>query len=787
LPPIDPLAEFPLELGSTWVYSATHYDTFETDRITATYRITETVIETQTEPPLSAAKIERTTTLLTTSANLSGIDWQEFYLAGPGSVISFWYIGHENRLYRQDALDWAAVRADAASLEYIFPLTTGERWYPDPNQRANVPNFQIGPGTRTVNGPLAVHVPAGDFENCYELRTFYNGGSPVSWVCPGLGVVESRFDHAGTPFGNHQVLLSHTIQAVAASQPIPSSALVELVVNPLVGQVGEEISVVGRVTRVGLPHYTLYLDGEPLLTVTYDNQVQNPPDPTAPLELVSATATGTEVSLVLKPRQPGQLALSLGASGEIGQSSDQGLIWSWGSATSATKVVTISNEALPAARDTIASPANLSIGDPYAPQLGNLGYEVQHYTLGLALDPAVKFVAGTATLEAVSTLPNLDQLSLDFVGFEVSEVRVDDSPTSFFRQANKLIVNLPQPLAENSTFSLTITYSGEPPQTASPYVPFAPHLGLYFMPNNSLFVVAEPDGGQNWFPANDHPRDKAAFRFELTVPQGLSGVANGVLTDIEPGQALPDGSPAELFIWEQAEPMAPYLATVAVGEYERLEDLSPEGVVLRHYVFPENRAEFEQAVAQAGPALDWMSEQFGPYPFAEFGFATTAAEGFTLETQTMIMLSTGMLRESVVVHEIAHHWFGNWVSPTSWADIWRNEGFATYVVDMWETRDNPAALAQRIAGYQQTLAADPSGFPLNDPPPEQMFGRDSYIKGAVVAHALRQEVGDAAFFAGLRLYFERYGGGTASQAEFQAALEEAAGMSLDDFFAEAFK
>ena len=437
--------------------------------------------------------------------------------------------------------------------------------------------------------------------------------------------------------------------------------------------------------------------------------------------------------------------------------------------------------------NVVVRPQNLSIGDLYAPQLGNLAYDVQHYTLALVLDPGVITIDGRATIEAISRLPNLKQISLDFVGFAITEILVEGVPASYFRQDNKLIVNLPKPVAAERLFTLKIAYNGTPTQEASPYVPFAPHLGLHYMPNNSLFVVSEPDGAQNWFPANDHPRDKATFRFELTVPEGLTGVANGVLVDVEPGKSLPDGTNGDLFVWEHNDPMATYLATVAVGKYERIDDISPAGVPLRHYVFPEHQTQFEQAVAPVGEMLDWMSELFGPYPFEEFGYVTTAQEGYSLETQTMIVLSVRMMREPVIVHEMSHMWFGNWVAPASWADIWRNEGFATYVTDMWITRDNPEALDQVIENYTELVVTESHDFPLNEPPPEQMFGRDSYLKGAVTAHALRQEVGDDAFFEGLRTYFERYGGGTATHAEFQATMEEAAGKSLDAFFQQWFQ
>jgi aminopeptidase N len=161
--------------------------------------------------------------------------------------------------------------------------------------------------------------------------------------------------------------------------------------------------------------------------------------------------------------------------------------------------------------------------------------------------------------------------------------------------------------------------------------------------------------------------------------------------------------------------------------------------------------------------------------------------GTSWETQTMVLLDEAMLNEETLVHEMAHMWFGDWVSLDSWGDIWRSEGFATYTQFMWAARDKPDQLEQTILGIENFISDNPSGYPLNYPPREEMFGSDSYIKGAVVAHALREKMGDKAFFDGLRAYFKRYGGGVASHAQFQAVMEEAAGIKLDEFFAKWFK
>lgn len=422
-----------------------------------------------------------------------------------------------------------------------------------------------------------------------------------------------------------------------------------------------------------------------------------------------------------------------------------------------------------------------SIGDPYAPELGNSGYDAQRYTLQLALDPAVENIAGTVSIDAVATIANLAEISLDFVGFDVETVTVATARVDYRREDKKLIVPLPRPLGEGEPFTVTITYQGAPVKEPSPYVGFTEALGLHFVGNESIYVLSEPDGARYWFPNNDHPRDKATFRFEVTVPEGLTAVANGQLLDVQ------GGATGQTFIWEHNTLMAPYLAIVAVGVYEGIEDHSPDGVPLRHYVFPHLRPGFETAVAVTGEAMDWMSELFGPYPFEVYGYVTADAPGASLETQTMVLLSTNMVSQSTVIHELAHMWFGNWVSLDSWSEMWRNEGFATYVTLMWQHRDDPEELELEIEAIRAAVAENEPQYPLGNPPSRRLFGFQSYFKGALLVHALREEVGDEAFFAGLRTYFQRYGNGTASDAQFQVVMEEAAGKSLEAFFNEWLK
>lgn len=429
-----------------------------------------------------------------------------------------------------------------------------------------------------------------------------------------------------------------------------------------------------------------------------------------------------------------------------------------------------------------AHPTTRSIGDVYTPELGNLGYDVQSYTLQLALDPATPHIQGLTIIDAIATTPNLTQLSLDLVGFTDITVSKDGSRLNHLREGDKLIVELPTLLSQGEPFSLTIAYAGPPTKRRSPYVGFVDTLGMTFT-GEMLYVLAEPDGARFWFPNNDHPRDKALYRFELTVPEGLTAVANGLLQTELPS-TMENGRSATTFIWEHNAPMAPYLATVAVGDFERIESVSPNGVPLRHYVTSVVREDFTRVEAVTGESIDWLSQFLGPYPFEVMGFVTVDSPPTALETQTLSVLSYELVGARTAVHEIVHMWFGNHVSLNSWSEMWRNEGFATYFSIMWELDDHPEALDQRMLEMAGAVEQNEPQYPLRNPPPEQLFGFNTYFKGAIVVHALRRELGDDAFFMGLQLYLERYGGGTASDAQFQAIMEEVSGRSLDNFFNE---
>jgi aminopeptidase N len=431
-----------------------------------------------------------------------------------------------------------------------------------------------------------------------------------------------------------------------------------------------------------------------------------------------------------------------------------------------------------------ASAGAAGIGDTYYEQLGNGGYDVQHYTLALDVDPPANALTAAATLDAQATQP-LSAFNLDLEGLSVDAVSVDDAPAEFSRQDRELTIVPARPLAANGAFTVQVNYHGSPgpvENIASPDL-FGT-AGWYAGPDGTINVMGEPNGAAAWFPANDHPRDKATFRFEITVPKPWVAAANGTLRE-----AADEGERTR-YVWEMEQPMATYLATVDIDNYVVETALGPGGVAIRHYFPADMRAELKTAVAGLPDMLNYFAGLFGPYPFAEYGIVVTDAAvplchrpaGGALEAQTLSVFCPRqqVLEPDTVAHELAHQWFGDSVSLENWQDLWLKEGIATYAQWMWATRaDGPDALNAYRQDQRKHYAA---ASKVAEPPPDDLYRWESYGGGALALHALRLQVGDEAFFNILRTYLDRYRYGNAGTVEFIAVAEEVSGQDLSGFF-----
>ena len=377
----------------------------------------------------------------------------------------------------------------------------------------------------------------------------------------------------------------------------------------------------------------------------------------------------------------------------------------------------------------------------------------------------------------------LDRFNLDLTGLEVESLDVDGVAATFDHQGHELVVSPSEPIDEGHDFLVRVVYGGVPEPVDSESLG---QVGWTTSEDGDVFVLSQPEGASTWFPANDHPIDKARFNVAVTVPEGLEVASNGVLLEQE---VTADG--ARRWAFEAASPMAPYLVTVVIGELVFQEAPGPEGVIVRN-AFAEALA--DDAMFDFGRTPEMLvafNEMFGPYPFDVAG-AVVVDEftGVALETQTMSLFGAEIVDgerggESIVAHELAHQWFGDSVSVARWQDIWLNEGFATYAQWLWDEHLGVATADDTARGLADAMDDDGSGLalpPPGDPGPDRLFAGSVYQRGALTVHALRLTVGDEAFFEILRTWTSEYADDSATTADFIEVAERVSGQSLDELF-----
>lgn len=417
------------------------------------------------------------------------------------------------------------------------------------------------------------------------------------------------------------------------------------------------------------------------------------------------------------------------------------------------------------------------LGDPYFPRLGNGGYDVLHYTLDINVDMERNLLRSVATLDARASAP-LPEFNLDFRGFDIEQVSVDDQPAQYNRSGVELTVIPATPIQPEQSFTVALEYSGTPQNSVEQGM----RLG-WNRYENGVYVASEPLGASSWYPVNDHPCDKAAYTFRITVPEPYVVAANGVLTGTQ------DNGSTTTYTWEENHPMASYLATVNIAQFEYQEQPGPDGMIVRNYFDRAIASQVEEVFNRQPDMIAFFNSIYGPYPFDEYGVVVVDASfGFALETQTLSLFSSrGLSRadrenEQVVAHELAHQWFGNSVTLDNWKDIWLNEGFATYSQWLWLEHDRGrAAMESQLEGWYESLARSEHP-PVGDPSSRDLFSMSVYFRGGLTLHALRLRVGDDTFFEILRAYADEYRYGNASTEDFIALAEERSDQNLDDFF-----
>jgi aminopeptidase N len=439
------------------------------------------------------------------------------------------------------------------------------------------------------------------------------------------------------------------------------------------------------------------------------------------------------------------------------------------------------------------------VGDPYYPLYGNGGYDARHYLLKIRYNPATDRLVGVATITARAT-QNLCRFNLDFQGMTVRSVKVNGKPARWSRSHDhELTVTPRRPLREGRRFTTVVRYDGVP-RTQQIVLPGITLEAGFIHTDDGAVVAGEPEVAANWFPVNDHPIDKAAYTFVVTVPAGLEAISNGRLV----GRRTRGHSTT--WVWNAPEPMASYLATATMGQFDLRRYRTPDGLRMYDALDPDLFTEpvdpsdpasptygeiAEGSLSRQGEILEFLESKFGDYPFSTGGGVVDDYDNllFALENQTRSIYSKFFFTDPingdfVVVHENAHQWYGDSVSVAKWKHIWLNEGFATYAEWLWSEHEG-LGTTQEVFDFFYNLF--PEGDPfwdvvIGDPGVEHLFDFPVYARGAMTLHVLRNQVGDRAFFRILRAWAARKAGGNGTTAQFIALAERISGQQLDELF-----
>lgn len=417
--------------------------------------------------------------------------------------------------------------------------------------------------------------------------------------------------------------------------------------------------------------------------------------------------------------------------------------------------------------------------DPYTPGHGSADYRVSRYELHLDYRVVTNFLSAQVTISATAEAP-LTSVLLNLSGLRVLKVRVDGGrPARFIQRAGRLVVNLAKPIPEGQDFTVDVRYEGRPGPLRGNW----DEVGWEEL-TDGVLVAGQPTGAPSWFPCNDHPSRKASFGFTVTTDANYRVVCNGSLI------ARQAKASRETWVYEQAEPMATYLATVQIGRYGLAPLATPASApagsgapepapVPQFVAAPAALMSAAQAgLAHQGLMMQSFEEFFGPYPFPTYTVVVPDDElEIPLEAQSLSIIGPNHLDQTwnsqrLIAHELAHQWFGNSVTALSWKDIWLHEGFACYAEWLWSEASGNGTAEARAKAAHRMLANLPQDLPVGDPGPELMFDDRVYKRGALALHALRASLGDGPFFEMLKAWAARNRFGSVRTEDLAVLVDE---------------
>ena len=417
-------------------------------------------------------------------------------------------------------------------------------------------------------------------------------------------------------------------------------------------------------------------------------------------------------------------------------------------------------------------------------------YDVKVYDIRLRVDDTTETLFGRVKFVALATIDGVIEVQVDLLdNMPIDSIVSPAGVLAYTRADNMVTVTLDQTYNTDERFEFDIYYYGQPIGGTSVFNGFAWHIkssGEY-----SISSVSQPYGGRSWWPCKDRMDDKAdTFHIAITADTRFYVASNGSLDSI----AMVPGH-VHTFYYTMPYPMASYLFAIAVSDYavwydEWIYNDYQDTMPLVHAVDPAWYVYSQDHYNVTPTALTVLSNKYGVYPWHDIKYGHATMEWWSaMEHQSMSWMlgshSSGWgYSEPIVVHELAHQWWGDFITCESWADIWLNEGWASYSEALYyQVRQGWAAYHDYMEYMDYSDGT--SIYRVDTTNPGEVFDLIVYDKAAWVVHMLRGVLGDSMFFAGIEDYYNsQYAYGALTTAEFEEVWEQSTGMDLGWFFDE---
>lgn len=423
----------------------------------------------------------------------------------------------------------------------------------------------------------------------------------------------------------------------------------------------------------------------------------------------------------------------------------------------------------------------------------NKNIDIQHYKFELSLSDSADIIYGTAQITILFKKAGMQNFRLDLInktaerkdkGMVIDAINVDNTPVVYTHQNDEVIISLPKSSTANETIIFTITYHG---------IPFdGLRIGATMFGDRSFFNENWPNRARHWLPTMDHPSDKATSEFIVTAPTHYKVISNGLLME---ESAM--GNNTKLTHWKQSVPVSCWLFVLGVADFAVKYVDQFKGKSIETWVYAKNReAGFYDFDKPTKAVLEFYSSYIGPFAYEKLANIQCASVNGGMETSSAIFYGQDLINgkqderiRNIVIHEIAHQWFGNAVTETTWDDAWLSEGFATFFTLLFiekeygkEEYEKGISKAKKAVFDMAIKMPEFSIVSNRSAEKEPVTSGITYQKGAWVLYMLRNLVGDVNFKKGIQSYYAKFYNANATTDDFRAAMEKASGKDLKIFF-----